>query len=110
MNNISHNKSEILAHLPNTKVCNKLANFYSIFSDVTRLRILVSLLLQEMCVSELSIHLGINQTTISHQLKTLKNIGAVSATRNNKYIYYKVNNKFINSIMINGVDYILESA
>jgi ArsR family transcriptional regulator len=110
MDNISYSKSDILSHLPNTKVCNKLANFYSIFSDVTRLKILVSLLLQEMCVSELSTHLGINQTTISHQLKTLKNIGAVSATRDNKYIYYKVNNKFINNIMISGVDYILESA
>ena len=103
-------KFEILENLPNTKVCHKLANFYSIFSDVTRLRIIVSLLLQEMCVSDLSTQLGINQTTISHQLRTLKNIGAVTATRYNKFIYYKVNNKFINNIMISGVDYILETA
>ena len=94
-------------NLPNTKVCTKLADFYSLFSDSTRLKIITALLLKEMCVNDLSILLGLNQTTISHQLKILKSNGAVTTTRNNKFIFYKVNNNIINNIMINGVDYIL---
>ena len=94
-------------HLPNTNVCNKLAYFYSMFSDATRLKIIITLLLKEMCVNDLSQLLNINQTTISHQLKILKSNGAVVSTRNNKYIFYKVSDNFINNIMINGVDYIL---
>lgn len=100
-------QSIIKDNLPNTKVCSKLADFYSLFSDSTRLKIITALLLKEMCVNDLSILLGLNQTTISHQLKILKSNGAVTTTRNNKFIFYKVNNNIINNIMINGVDYIL---
>ena len=111
INSIIHldrtSQNQILDHMPNTHVCNKLAYFYSMFSDTTRLKIIIALLLKEMCVNDLSTILGINQTTISHQLKILKSNGAVTTTRNNKYIFYKVNNNIINDIMIRGVDYIL---
>lgn len=103
----THSQNTIKDSLPNTKVCNKLADFYSLFSDSTRLKIITALLLKEMCVNDLSVLLGLNQTTISHQLKLLKSCGAVTTTRNNKFIFYKVNNSIINNIMINGVDYIL---
>lgn len=92
--------------LPTKEVCNKLSQLYSMFSDSTRLKIIVALLYKEMCVNDLSEMLKINQTTISHQLKILKSNGAVSSTRINKFIFYKVNNKIINNIMINGIDYI----
>ena len=101
----SHNI--IKNNLPNKTVCNKLADFYSMFSDGTRLKIITALLLKEMCVNDLSQLLNINQTTISHQLKILKSNGAVSTTRQNKFIFYKVNNNIINNIMLNGFDYIL---
>lgn len=96
--------------LPNSKVCNKLALFYSMFSDTTRLKIIITLLINEMCVNDLSQVLGINQTTISHQLKILKSNGAVISTRKNKYIFYRVSDSLINDVMINGVDYILNNA
>lgn len=89
------------------QVCNNLANFYSLFSDSTRIKIIISLLLSEMCVNDLSRILDINQTTISHQLKILKSSGAVTSTRKNKFIFYKVSDKFVSVIMHNGVDYIL---
>lgn len=95
--------------IPNNSVCGQLANFYSMFGDSTRLKIIIALLIKEMCVNDISTTLNINQTTISHQLKILKANGAVTTTRQNKYIFYKVTNTFINSIMINGVDYILNS-
>ena len=103
-NNIA---STIKENMPNEKICTSLACFYSIFSDSTRLKILISLLLGEMCVNDLSKLLDINQTTISHQLKILKSNGVVVTTRKNKYIFYKITDKFINSIMINGVDFLL---
>ena len=95
-------------NIPSNIVCNNLALFYSIFADSTRLKIIIALLLSEMCVNDIASILSINQTTVSHQLKVLKSCGAVSCTRKNKFIFYRVNNKFINNIMINGVDFILK--
>lgn len=97
----------IRTNMPSSTICNNLAIFYSIFSDSTRLKIIIALLLSEMCVNDLSTLLDINQTTVSHQLKVLKSSGAVTSIRKNKFIFYKVNDRFINNIMINGVDFIL---
>ena len=95
-------------NMPNNQICSNLAIFYSIFSDATRLKIIIALLLSEMCVNDISTLLNINKTTVSHQLKILKTSGAVTSIRRNKYIFYKVNDTFINNIMINGVDFILK--
>ena len=103
----TNSQKTIQNNLPNSKVCNKLATFYSMFSDETRLKIITALLLKEMCVNDLSKLLKINQTTLSHQLKILKHNGAVTTTRYNKFIFYRVNNTIINNIMLNGFDYIL---
>ena len=102
------NADIIRDNIPSSFVCNNLALFYSIFADSTRLKIIIALLLSEMCVNDIANILSINQTTVSHQLKVLKSCGAVTSSRKNKYIFYKVNNKFINNIMINGVDFILK--
>lgn len=100
-------ESTIKENMPSDQIVTNLSSFYSIFSDGTRLKILISLLLGEMCVNDLSNLLNINQTTISHQLKILKTSGAVTATRKNKFVFYRATNKFINNIMINGVDFYL---
>ncbi len=97
-------------NMPSSAVCTSLALFYSIFADSTRLKIIIALLLSEMCVNDISNILNINQTTVSHQLKILKTCGAVTSKRKNKFIFYKVTNKFINNIMINGVDFILKKS
>ena len=105
---LDHSSHTLLQEsIPNNKICLQLADFYSMFSDSTRLKIIIALLIREMCVNDLSQTLNINQTTISHQLKILKSNGAVTTTRHNKFVFYKVTNTFINSIMINGVDYLL---
>lgn len=98
----------IKENMPSDNVVSNLSSFYSIFSDSTRLKILISLLLGEMCVNDLAKLLKINQTTISHQLKILRTSGAVSSTRKNKFVFYKATNKFVNNIMINGVDFYLQ--
>lgn len=97
----------IKEYMPENKTFNSLAYFYSIFCDSTRLKILTSLLISEMCVNDLSNMLNINQTTISHQLKILKSYGVVSSIRKNKFVFYHISNKFVNNIMVNGVDYLL---
>ncbi len=98
----------IKSNLPNKKVINKLTYFYSIFNDSTRIKILIALLLSKMCVNDLSKILDLNQTTVSHQLKYLKSCGVVSSTRINKFNFYEVSNKFVELVMLNGFDYILE--
>ncbi|MBQ3047411.1 MAG: winged helix-turn-helix transcriptional regulator [Clostridia bacterium] len=99
--------SNLQYYMPENNTLRQLADAFSIFSDYTRLKILSALALSEMCVNDLSKYLNINQTTISHQLRLLKNFNAVKDRRVGKLVVYSLGNQFINNIMLDGVDYIL---
>ncbi len=94
-------------YMPENQTLRQLADIFSIFADQTRLKILSALALSEMCVNDLSKCLNINQTTVSHQLRLLKNFNAVVDNRKGKIVMYSLANEFVNNIMADGVDYIL---
>ena len=66
------NKIEIMQVLPSDSYTSKLALYFQNFADQTRIKILSALSIQDLCVNDLSKILGINQTTISHQLSHVK--------------------------------------
>ena len=49
-----------------------LAELFKIFGDSTRIKILFALFESELCVGDLARLLGLSQSAVSHQLKTLK--------------------------------------
>ncbi len=83
-----------------------LKNFFSLFSDNTRLRIISALAISDMCVTDISAVLGINQTTVSHQLKFMRSINAVNCKRDGKVIYYSLKNGIINDVLLKGVQFL----
>ena len=97
---------DVKFYMPEEKMCYKLADFFSVFSDSTRIKILSALAVSEMCVNDLSRILNINQTTISHQLKLLKASGAVKFRRDGKIIYYSLSSEVINDCLLYGVDFL----
>lgn len=97
-------KHEILNYLPNQNSINKLANFFQNFSDGTRLKIISCLAMCDMCVNDLSTILKTNQTTISHQLKFLKQQNIVSCKRDGKIILYSLTSSKVNDLMLSAVN------
>ena len=83
-----------------------LVRFFSIFSDGTRLRILSALAISEMCVTDISRVLCINQTTVSHQLRFLKDAGMVRTERHGKIIFYSLYNDIVNDVLLKGVEFL----
>lgn len=94
------NKREILGALPAEQDILKLADYFQNFSDSTRLKILTCLSMSSMCVNDLSNILNINQTTISHQLKQLKDQNLVSFKRDGKILVYGLTGEHVNDIML----------
>ena len=70
-------KDLIREYVPDGDVLDSIVCFFSIFADHTRVKMLSALAISEMCVTDLSRVLDINQTTVSHQLRLLKNLGIV---------------------------------
>ena len=94
-------------YMPTEDMLHRLSDFFNIFSDVTRIKILTALCISDMCVNDLSVVLKLNQTTVSHQLKFLRQCGAVTTTRSGKLIYYRLSTSAINDVMLGGVDYLM---
>ena len=86
----------------------RLVDFYKLFSDVTRLKILYLLSMSEMCVCDTSAALDMNQSTISHQLKTLRNSRLIRYRREGKVVYYSLDDEHIGQVLLQGMLHVSE--
>ncbi len=69
---------------------NSLTNIYKILSDETRLRILMLLYLDDLCVCQLSGILMTAQPKISKNLSKLRDMQLVQDERREKFVYYEL--------------------
>lgn len=102
-------QSDLEYYLPNKKDASKIANFFDMFSDITRVRILSALIISEMCVSDLAELLCVNQTTLSHQLRILRDSDIVVTERQGKVVFYKVADDVVNNILVYGAEYLFQN-
>lgn len=93
-------------YVPEGEILEGIVDFFSVFADSTRVRILSALAITEMCVTDISRVLGLNQTTVSHQLRLLKNIGIVRCSRCGKVIFYSLKNETVNDVLLKGVEFL----
>ena len=89
-------------------VLKELADFFKVFSDTPRLRILSVLLQSEMCVCDLAEVLGMTQSAISHQLRVLKQMKLVKNRREGKTVFYSLADGHIQTIMNQGIEHMRE--
>jgi len=85
-----------------------LAEFFKIFGDSTRIRILYALYESEMCVCDLAELLRVSQSAISHQLALLRASKLVKYRRDGKTVFYSLDDDHIFSILAQGMEHIKE--
>lgn len=93
-------------YVPQGEILDDLVCFFSIFSDYTRLRLISALSISEMCVSDIASLLKLNQTTVSHQLRLLKDLNAVKTKRQGKVVFYSLRNESLSDILLKGVEFL----
>lgn len=86
----------------------ELAEFYKIFSDSTRIKILQALLHSEMCVCDISTLLKMQQSAISHQLRLLRQSNMVKNRKEGKVVYYSLKDSHVSEILNMGIEHIEE--
>jgi DNA-binding transcriptional ArsR family regulator len=108
--NVIHDKAieEARKSLPDELSLSDLAEFFRIFGDTTRIRILYALYECEMCVCDLAELLGASQSAISHQLALLRANKLVKYRRDGKTVFYSLDDDHIFSILAQGMEHIKE--
>ncbi len=94
--------------MPEEEILYDLAEFYKVFGDTTRIKILYILLKSEMCVCDISQVLGVSQSAVSHQLRMLKQMKLVKYRREGKSVFYSLSDHHIELILRQGLEHISE--
>ena len=85
-----------------------LAEFFKVFGDSTRIRILFALFEAEVCVCDLAEALGMTQSAVSHQLRILKQNRLVKNRREGKSVFYSLADGHVRAIIDQGREHIEE--
>ena len=81
-------------NMPDEGTLCDLAEFFKVFADSTRIKILYGL--------------GLTQSAVSHQLRILKQMRLVKYRKEGKTIYYSLDDDHIQSILNGGLEHVME--
>ena len=92
--------------MPDEEILYELADFFRVFGDTTRVKILFALSSSDLCVAEIVSLLSMNQSAISHQLRVLKRARLVRVTRKGRSAIYGLDDDHVRVIFEQGFDHI----
>ena len=98
----------VRAQMPEDECLMELGDFFKVFGDSTRVKILCALGKAEMCVCDIAALLGMTRSAISHQLRVLKQSKIVKYRRDGKVVYYSLDDEHVKGIFAQGLSHILE--
>lgn len=98
----------VSADMPDEEELYDLAEFYKIFADSTRIRILFTLFHSPLCVCDLAETLGMKQPAVSYQLKILKQARLVKSRREGRTVYYSLSDDHVSGIIEMGREHLAE--
>lgn len=100
--------NSVRKEMPDIEMLYELAELFKVFADTTRVRILYALSAQEMCVCDIADLLGMTHSSISHQLRVLKQARLVKFRKEGKVVYYSLDDCHISQIFNCGLEHIEE--
>ena len=100
---------EILdASLPDEELLYDLADLFKVFGDTTRIKILYALMEQELPVAAIAEAVGVSQSAVSHQLRSLKQARLVKFRKDGKQIIYSLSDDHVYTMLSQGLTHICE--
>jgi DNA-binding transcriptional ArsR family regulator len=86
----------------------RLSLIYKVLGDPSRLKIVMALRRQEMCVCDLAALTGISESAVSHQLRRFKDLSLVKTRRSGQVVYYSIDDKHVALLLDIGLRHIRE--
>ncbi len=100
-------KSEF-STLPDEELLYDLADLFKVFADTTRIKILYSLMGENLSVNQIAEVIGATQSAVSHQLRVLKQAHLVKFQRNGKSVIYSLSDDHVYTMLAQGMTHICE--
>jgi DNA-binding transcriptional ArsR family regulator len=99
---------EVRKQMPKEEALLDLADLFKVFGDSTRVKIISALLHAEMCVCDIAALLGMTKSSISHQLRALRQTKLVKNRRDGKVVFYSLDDEHVGAIFATGLVHVCE--
>jgi DNA-binding transcriptional ArsR family regulator len=76
-----------------------LSETFKVLSDPTRLKIVIALAKEELCVYDIAELLGVSESAVSHQLRLLKTLRLVKFRKSGKMVFYSLDDEHIEDLI-----------
>lgn len=86
-----------------------VADFFKVFSDSTRVKIISVLEKNELCVCDISNILNMTKSAVSHQLRYLRELNLVKSTKIGKEVWYMLADDHIKKIFDIALEHVRET-
>ena len=87
------------AHLAEQTTYQNLAALFGALADPTRVKIIHTLLQQELCTCDLAAVTGVSDSAVSQHLRVLRSLRLVKARRAGKFVYYSLDDAHVALLM-----------
>lgn len=94
--------------LPDQRDITTLSETFKVLNDPTRLRIVLALSMEELCVCDLATITNISVSAISHQLRLLKGMKLVTYRKQGKMVYYSLDDSHVVNLIKEAMTHIRE--
>jgi len=76
-----------------------MAETFKVLGDQTRLKIVLALSKQELCVLDIATVIGTSESAVSHQLRLLKSLRLVKQRKDGKMVFYSLDDEHIEDLL-----------
>ena len=100
----------ILGRVVSAVDAERVAELFSILADPTRIRILHALnMSSELCVCDLAFLVGMSQSAVSHQLRSLRMADVVARRKDGRTMFYSLSDVHVRIMLSNGFEHLEET-
>lgn len=97
------------SHLIDGPTAARVAQLFKALSDPSRVRIISALIRTELCVHDLAAMLGMSQSAVSHQLRSLREMYIVRYRKQGRRVYYQLDDVHIFELFQGGLEHVSHS-
>ena len=86
----------------------QISQLFKALGDANRLKIIWALQENEMCVCDLAAYLGVSESAVSHQLRTLRQLQLVTNRREGPILYYRLTDHHVGEMLKGVLEHVQE--
>jgi len=95
--------ARVVETLPAAAAATRLSDIFRALADPTRVRLLLALAREPLCVCDLSEVAGVSESAVSHQLRMLRDLRLVAWERDGKRAVYRLADDHVRELLALGL-------